>query len=145
MQTIIFALLLLTCTVVGAQVEYGEYDGTPQKKKMDYEPPKAKEEIVWKLKTKTDSLDYELYYIRYQFGMYREQILKGRRVIVIGSLISVASFALAPKSSNLSIAGVTLGGTVFVIGGLICWTSNQWLKNLSLKPTTYGVSLSLSF
>jgi len=145
MKTIILLTLLLSCITVKAQVDYGEFKGKPNKEKRNYEPPKENEEITWKIRDKADSLDYELYYLRYNLEKYREQTAKGRRIMVVGAVISVASFVLSPPSSNVSIAGTGLGGTVFVIGGLISWTSNKWLKNATVKPTSYGLSLEVPF
>lgn len=144
MKTILLLLLSLICLTAQSQIDYDEYQGKPKVKK-NYTIPKVSEEITWKIKNKTDSLDYELYYLRYYLEKYREQTAKGRRVMVTGVLISVASIVISPPSSNVAIAGTALGGTVFVIGGLISWTSTRWLRNAILKPTSYGVSLTVDF
>ncbi len=144
MKTILLLLLSLICITAQSQIDYDELQGKPKVKK-NYTPPKISEEITWKIKSKTDSLDYELYYLRYYLEKYREQTAKGRRVMVTGVLISAAAIVISPPSSNVAIAGTALGGTVFVIGGLISWTSTRWLRNATLKPTSYGVSLMIDF
>ena len=145
MKTALLLLLSLMCIKVQSQIDYGEYQGKSKVEKKNYVPPKPSEEFIWKIKNKTDSLDYELYYLRYHLEKYREQTAKGRRVMVCGVFISAASIVLSPPTSNVAIAGTALGGTVFVIGGLISWTSTRWLRNATLKPTSYGVSLTVDF
>lgn len=145
MKIILFLTLLLLSLSVHAQFEYGENEGQAKKNKKNYEPPKETEEIIWKIKTKTDSLDYELYFLRYNLQKYREQSARGRRIMVTGGLISVAFMVFGTSSSNVAIAGTAFGGTVFTIGGLINWSSAKWLQNAAIKPTRYGVSLEIPF
>jgi hypothetical protein len=144
MKTVLFFILSMLSLSIHAQIEYGEFNGR-KKNQRDYEPPKESEQTTWSIKNKTDSLDYELYCMRYYLEKYREQTSKGRRVMVTGAMISIASIAFAERSSNLSIAGTCLGGTVFAIGGIINWSSGRWLRYATIKPTTYGVSLTIPF
>jgi len=145
MKTLLFLALLFSCLTVHAQFEYGENEGQAKKNKKNYEPPKETEEITWSIKNKADSLDYELYYLRYNLLKYREQSARGRRIMVTGGIISVAFLVFGTPSSNLAIAGTAFGGTIFTIGGLINWSSAKWLKNAAIKPTRYGVSLEIPF
>jgi len=145
MKTILILSLLFSCYTLQAQFESEEYNEKPKKEKQNFEPPKETEQINWIIKNKCDSISYELYHMRYYVGQFREQSGRGRRLMFTGAGLSLASVALISNTSNFYYIGAGLGGTVFVIGGLIRWSSNKWLRNAILKPTSYGVSLEVAF
>lgn len=97
----------------------------------------------WVIKTKADSLDYELAYMRYCLGKFNRQHSAGVLVTFTGAVITGVSLSQATTTKSYV---VPIGGcVVMLVGTLITLNSFRWIKQSAIKPARYGVGISINF
>jgi hypothetical protein len=113
----------------------------PQKIKTDT----GKTTIIYQIQNKSDSIAYELDYLRYNLGRFHSTATTGIVITLMGTIISGIGLIMPPNNSDTGILLTKVGAGISGFGALISATSYLHLKRASIKPSRYGVSLNYNF
>ena len=140
MRTPFVISMFLLCASTYAQYD-DLYGVTPRERNIP-------NEHKWTINNKTDSLEYEIAYMRYCLGHFHKQHNLGVTMQIVGATTVSLAYVMASSSySGNSGAGLfALGGfVVTIVGVVIELDSFKWFKRASIRPSRYGVGLSLYF
>ena len=116
------------------------------------------------IKTRMDSIAYDLAYTKYNIGRYHKEWKTGLIVASLGVVVSSAAVLVPPMETtktqyvrvNVIVSEIPIttynytpmyivigiGAVTSAIGQIIMLDSHKWLKRASLKPSNYGVSFT---
>ncbi len=99
------------------------------------------------LNNATDSLDYELRYMRYNLRKFHRQFLTGLSLSLAGSIILVGSPFILSATDNMNLFYLSsgVGAALGTVGLIVQVNSYKWIKKASIKPSEYGISLQIVF
>jgi hypothetical protein len=114
------------------------------------------------IKTRMDSIAYDLAYTKYNIGRFHKEWQTGLIVTYAGVAVSGLSIAFGRVEETTTglvkvngiyvngdittynytpmYVGMVVGGAISLVGQIISLDSYKWLKRASIKPTQYGVS-----
>ena len=122
MKKLIIAILLLASFKVNAQV-LGNY----------------------RIKTRLDSVRYELDYTRYCMFRFHKQMMSGVTMQLLGLTLGGTLGYLSATNEGMKDTGLygsIAGGIFIIIGTIVQVDSHKWFKKASIGPTNYGIGLS---